>query len=501
MDSIRYQESLRLLSKIIQLFSLTKNLSREQWEILANDFWNVLVKEIACVFPENPLVQIRELNSSNKKIILASSRAEKKTESCLETLVNGSVFSLSNKMSLYIDLPYSKIKEEDKAFLYNLVEHLRISQEWRESLEKGFEIQKRIGLLHKITVSIRGSLELSEVLAKTARDLGKSLKISRCFIRRYDPMNKGRVLATEQEFTQPGIVKAADIIFDFETEWMKNLNIPEDDKEGQFKEFLYIPNVSELDDPEEFIKCLAEEIALVTFLAIPLIYKNQILGCLCFHQCGEERVFDSDELDFIRQVAAEATGAIIHAQMYEQIQDQARTDSLTGLYNKSHFHEALEKEIERSSRAGTHVSLMMIDLDYLKRANDTYGHIVGDEIIKILGDKLRQTLRQIDIIARFGGDEFGVILPDTPLEGAKQLGERLIKAVLSAKHPLVGNLSASVGVSSSTLVSYEKEILIESADQALYMAKKRGKSQVCFADDEELLQELINQDIKNNQEK
>ena len=484
MNFQKHRESLCLLSKIIQLFSLTQHLNREQWEIVREDLLSVIVRDISLLFDSKPLVQIC---SPDRQEIFASSRTQSTSPSPSSHSSHSSqtsIFDISDEQVLCIDAPVTSFSEEEKMLLSNVLDHLKTAFGWRESLEQGFEVQKRINMLHEITVSIRGSLDLSEVLSKTAKDIGESLKISRCFIRRYDPLNPGRVLATEHEYVAPGMVKAADIIFDFETEWMKNLSL--DQSRQQFPEFLYIENVNELDDPDGLISALAEEIGLSTFLAVPLLYKESVLGCLCFHQCGKVRTFSKSELTFIRQVADEATGAIIHAEMYQHIQREARTDSLTGLYNKSHFHENLDKEIERCKRSNGEISLMMIDLDFLKRANDTFGHIAGDEMIKLLGSVLRKTLRQVDIIARFGGDEFGAILPDTSLEGAKQLGKRLIEQILSAKHPVIGNMSASVGIAGTPMEDLEKEKLIEMADQALYLAKRKGKGRVCFSDDPDL---------------
>lgn len=495
MQLFKQKEPLRLLSKIIQLFSLTKNLNREQWEIVQKDLWRVIAKDIANLFEKQPLVQFWAIDRfKDVSVVLASSQQLLGSFVSLkrpELAEKGCIFDIDENYFLYIQMPFTELTEEHKMLLCTIVDHLKVSQEWRNSLEHGFEIQKRIDLLHKITVSIRSSLNLSEVLAITAKDLGESLKISRCFIRRYDPSIPGKVLATEEEYTEVGLTKAADLIFDFENEWMKNLSqltekalLNSDDILLDLDSIiLYYRNIEQLPDPDGLISSLAEAIELKTFLGFPLIYNGVILGSLCFHQCHHERSFHKHELEFIRQVADEATVAIIHAQMYSHIQQQAKTDSLTGLNNKASFHDSLNNEIERAKRNSSDLSLMMIDLDFLKKANDTYGHIVGDEMIKLLGSKLKQVLRQIDIIARFGGDEFGVILPDTPFSGAKQLGERLAEEIKATAHLIGGNLSASIGVAGTPFSVLEKEILIEEADKALYLAKKQGKGRSASADE------------------
>lgn len=496
MQSLSSREPIRILTKIVQLFSLTKNLNREQWQIIYKDLWGSIAKDISLLFPNSPLLQIWQIDRRHSLChIIASSvsafgNIQLNDRSSLAE--KGSVFDIDEHLFLYVQIPFTELTEAHKALLCSIVEHLKTAQEWRLSLERGFEIQKRMDMLHKITVSIRGTLELSEVLATTAKDLGETLGVDRCFIRRYDPNNPGKVLATEQEFTQPGLMKASDTIFDFETEWMKSLYRKAEEAISQSDEsfesnVLYIRNAEEVDDPEGWVTGLVKAIQLKTFMGIPLLYQGMILGSLCFHQCDTERFFDSSEFEFIRQVADEASVAIMHAEMYKHIQQQAKTDSLTGLNNKAAFHEMLNQEIERSKRTQSDLSLMMIDLDFLKTANDTYGHMIGDEMIKLLGSKLKQTLRQVDISSRFGGDEFGAILPDTPLEGAKNLAHRLAEEIKNTKHPIAGALSASIGVAGTPFNKLEKELLIEEADRALYLAKKKGKGQARFTDDPDLI--------------
>jgi diguanylate cyclase (GGDEF)-like protein len=397
----------------------------------------------------------------------------------------GSIFDIDEEKFLFVEKTFDKLTEEEKAFLAVLTDHLRVAQEWRHSLEQGFEIQKRIAMLRRIATSIRSSLDLREVLATAAKDLGETLKTSRCFIRRYDPRVPGRVLATEQEYTAPGFIKAADSIFEFETEWMKRIMKGDESSEGNA---LYLRNVMRNTPPDSFDSNLAQLIQLRTFLAVPLVYRQDvILGSLCFHECQYERVFSNEDLEFIWQVADEATVAIAHAQMFMHIETQAKTDALTGLHNRASFDEQLKTEVERAKRSDHELSVMMLDMDFLKRINDTIGHTAGDEAIKMLGNKLKQVLRQVDVVARFGGDEFGAILPETSLCDAKNIGSRLLQEILSTSMPAAGNLSASIGVSGTPVTPLDEDLLVKRADEALYLSKGRGKGQCSYVDDPELV--------------
>ncbi len=501
-NSPRLREPLRVLTKIIQLFALTKNFNRDQWKGIEFELWRTIARDLSSLFLDRPAVQIwsHDPCQENMRLIASSTTSllavsESKTRQDLA--LSGSVFDFDDELFLFVQRPFLTLSEEEKSLLAAVVDHLAVAREWRSSLEVGFEFQSRMLLLHKITISLHGTLELPEILASTARDLGETLGVSRCFIRRYDPIEPGKVLATEKAYVLAGLPDARDFIFDFEIDWIKELSLLLEDPEREASDLknsesiLYIENINHHPDPDGLLAALNEMTQIFTFLSVPIINNKGIVGSLCFHQCDRARSFSVHELDFIRQVADEAAIAIEHAQMYEQIQERAKTDSLTGLLNKSAFHEELTKELNRSKRSNQNLSIMMIDLDYLKRVNDTYGHIVGDEVLKLLGSKMKQVLRQVDQVARFGGDEFGVILPETSAAGARVLGARLAQEILATVHPVCGSLSASIGVHGSPESALDSEELIEGADMALYFAKRSGKGRMCAFGD------MTTEDLEN----
>ncbi|GAB6066495.1 GGDEF domain-containing protein [Aquifex pyrophilus] len=159
----------------------------------------------------------------------------------------------------------------------------------------------------------------------------------------------------------------------------------------------------------------------------------------------------------------------------------ALTDALTGLYNRRVFMEIAEKELSRAMRLGQPFSILMLDLDNFKRINDTYGHDVGDIVLRHVAQILKRNLRRMDVIARWGGEEFIVMLPNTTLENAYKVGEKLRKAVEAAPVELENGkklkITVSVGVSSFRNQKSLEDIIRE-ADIALYNAKKKGKNRV-----------------------
>ncbi len=167
----------------------------------------------------------------------------------------------------------------------------------------------------------------------------------------------------------------------------------------------------------------------------------------------------------------------------ERLQELSSTDPLTGLFNRRYFMEALAGEFERVERYDTDLSFVMIDIDHFKRLNDTYGHQAGDDVLREMGQVIRDQIRTPDTPCRYGGEEFCVLLPQTPFDGAVEFARRLRLVVEGHPFPAQGGtvgLTASLGVStapSPRVGGYED--LIRLADEALYEAKESGRNRVC----------------------
>jgi diguanylate cyclase (GGDEF)-like protein len=178
-----------------------------------------------------------------------------------------------------------------------------------------------------------------------------------------------------------------------------------------------------------------------------------------------------------------ATAELVHAlkarndRLVQRLVDAARTDSLTGLANRQAFDERLVQELARSRRTGTPTSLVVADIDRFKEINDTRGHPVGDKALVAIADAARQIARHTDLIARVGGDEFALILPDTALTGAYRLAERLRREA-GWNHT---GLSVSFGVAQSGDGLHKPDELVAAADEALYRAKRAGRNQTSLA--------------------
>lgn len=191
-----------------------------------------------------------------------------------------------------------------------------------------------------------------------------------------------------------------------------------------------------------------------------------------------------NDADRWRSLTGVLAQALQNAEQWETMRDQAMSDPLTGLLNKRGLMKRLEEEIDRAKRFGDHLGCVYIDLDDFKGINDTLGHNVGDEIIASVGASIRNEIRGSDVPARFGGDEFVVLLAGTRLFQAQIVAERLILAFPRIEHPglrrLGRQVTASVGVAVYPNQASTGNILLESADRAMYKAKREGGNKACM---------------------
>jgi diguanylate cyclase (GGDEF)-like protein len=220
-----------------------------------------------------------------------------------------------------------------------------------------------------------------------------------------------------------------------------------------------------------------------SFHAIPLNMKNKSLGLLAVSHSRPE-AFGQDELKLLSIIADHSILALNNASLHNRIKKLSITDGLTGLYVYRYFQDKLEEELRRAQRYQEQLSIIVVDIDGFKEVNDNHGHLVGDMVLKEISQILRNVCREVDIIARYGGDEFVVILPQTDREGSFYLAERARKTIKShefqsPEHDPI-KLTVSCGVASLVQDLKNKDELIKKADEALYRAKNEGKNKTAL---------------------
>jgi diguanylate cyclase (GGDEF)-like protein len=224
----------------------------------------------------------------------------------------------------------------------------------------------------------------------------------------------------------------------------------------------------DLDVPIEAVKVL------------PLLWKDQGVGALVLGSSREE-FLSIDSLEMLRVIADHAAIAIANAQMYESIERMATTDGLTGLTNHRQFQHVFDAVAARAERYSRRVSLILTDIDHFKAINDTYGHPVGDKVLRRVAEILRRSARRTDVVARYGGEEFAVLMEETGRKGAVQIAERIRRAVEDEVfHCETGTFGCtlSLGIATFPEDAVNKAKLTECADQALYEAKRSGRNRV-----------------------
>jgi diguanylate cyclase (GGDEF)-like protein/putative nucleotidyltransferase with HDIG domain len=212
-------------------------------------------------------------------------------------------------------------------------------------------------------------------------------------------------------------------------------------------------------------------------IALPITYADQLLGVL-YVESAEPADFLDEEVLLLRTLADLFAGALHNALTFQKAQEQAITDGLTGVKTHRFLMEALSAEWKRSTRAGRAFSIVLMDLDRFKFVNDFYGHLEGDVVLQRIGHILEKNCRRSDVVARYGGDEFVILMPETNVEQARQLAGKL-RGWIASDPPLRDkNITASFGIATFPLHGSTPQELIQVADSSMYLSKHQGGNAV-----------------------
>jgi diguanylate cyclase (GGDEF)-like protein len=237
------------------------------------------------------------------------------------------------------------------------------------------------------------------------------------------------------------------------------------------------------------VKSSIKELSDISALIIPIVFDDPSLGTIFLRVKRHGAAFGENEVNLCRLVAEASFFSLKNASLYEalrvekdKLKEISITDPLTGIYNHNFFYKRLDEEFDRASRYGMPLSVVMMDIDNFKEINDTYGHIVGDRVLKKISELFKESVRKSDVIARYGGEEFAEILTYTQKNGAAEEAERLRKLVSEltfdgVEAELKVTLSLGVAEYNEDKIKNSGE-LVDRADRALYKAKNEGKNRV-----------------------
>jgi diguanylate cyclase (GGDEF)-like protein len=216
-----------------------------------------------------------------------------------------------------------------------------------------------------------------------------------------------------------------------------------------------------------------------SLMVAPLLFEGHVYGTLSAVRNSDEQDFEPKDLRLLEELAAQAAITLRNSELYEETKYLATIDDLTGSLNRRHLFELGERELKRHHRLKHPLAALMVDIDYFKRVNDQHGHAIGDEVLRLLAERALLQTREIDILGRYGGEEFAVLLPETQLAEALEIAERLRR---TAQEPMrIAELELTISISVGVTEADDDPSLshlLQRADAALYQAKGEGRNRV-----------------------
>ncbi len=381
----------------------------------------------------------------------------------------------------------SSVDKEKQNFLEVYERNLILEKEIKERTQELSQANKSILALNNILNTINSSSPLEDVLKRIANGVCTDLGYVYSLIFRVQDENKGKVLKIRAISDNKMTCEIENIL----GKPLELLEIPLDEKKNPIIKFIqndYFEKVKKFDNIFDFSnfkmddaqkKAISELFKKFSIMVLPIKKDFNLFGVLLVVSPRSDIL--ETEKNFLSLFAHQIEIGVTIADLFETIKQQAVTDGLTGIYNRRHFDFCLAKEAERSLRQKQPFSLITLDLDHLKSINDTFGHALGDIAISTIAKVLKEKARTIDMAARFGGEEFGVILPGVDSERAMLAAERIRAAIEAEPIPQIKKITASIGVVTFGEHTENIDELLELADKAMYNAKKSGRNQVKIA--------------------
>ena len=369
----------------------------------------------------------------------------------------------------YLDVKIDIIPTGDKANTGQIVSLRNITR--RKTSEIKEKEQRRFAEALADTASIiNSSLDLDEVLNRILDNVDKVVPYDTANIALVDEQDVARLVKVKgyEKFTSRDLV----LSFERQVEDLPNLKKMAESGKSAL--------ISDTEGDAEWVKDIPGSGWIRSYIGAPIKRKEKLLGFINLEAATPD-FFKTKHLSRLQALADQAAIAIENAQLFEEMEKLAITDSLTGLFNRRYFFAFAENEIERSKRYNKHLSIIMMDIDHFKKINDNFGHQIGDQVLKQIADICLAILRRVDVMCRYGGEEFAVLLPETEVSDAAHAAERMCTAISSLRLKTEKgdvSVSASIGVAEMDKSRGSFEKLLAAADAALYSAKESGRNRV-----------------------
>jgi len=381
----------------------------------------------------------------------------------------------------------SNIYHEKRDYLEIYERNLELEREIAERTEELNDANKRMFTLQHIWDMMNSSTPLENVMEAIVNSTQGELGYMHCAIIQKGKDDDGEYLHILAQ-SNDGLINRLNNIIGSPGIQTRRLNY---DPESVFADTMRQKTIIQTKAIDLSLKAVLPELSQDTItkivenqpvksvIVVPLINQNKEFGWFCVFSSREELA--SAEMDFLGLFAKQIEMAITIADLFQAVRDQAVTDALTGLYNRRYFEESLAKEVQRAKRQNQPFSVIGIDLDFLKKINDTYGHFYGDLAIKTIADVLKSNARSVDVPARIGGEEFNVLLPGISSDGAMIAAERIRKSIEHVEIETIGHITGSLGVATYLEHTDNIDELLELTDQAMYTSKRQGRNRVTLA--------------------
>ena len=329
----------------------------------------------------------------------------------------------------------------------------------------------RLAVLYEIGKAITSTLDIDTLLELIYKQLSRVIPSDAYFVALYLPEEHKldiRILFDQNQRFPPEIVNANDGL----SSWIVEHRTP-----------LLIQDLrKELDKLPVRPIMVGEKQLSRSWLGVPMQTENELIGLLAVASYKPNMFNKTDQL-LLEQIAQQAVLSILNARSYQEVTRQAKLDSLTGVSNHKHLIERLYEEAESALTTLTPLSMIMLDIDHFKQYNDTYGHVVGDEVLRLTVQAISSNIKKTDTVGRWGGEEFGIILPNATTTQSNMIANRIRRTLselplFNIEGKTIPKPTISQGIANMPEHTTDPDELVIIADRALYRAKDKGRDQV-----------------------